>query len=97
LDYNKSYKVAKPILLMYNLIFEKSALESLNKLEPQIKERIWNKLQQCKENPFRFLEHLEEIDGFKLRVGDYRAIVDVDNSTKTINVLKVGHRKNIYD
>ena len=46
---------------MYNLIFEKSALESLNKLEPQIKERIWNKLQQCKENPFRFLEHLEEI------------------------------------
>ena len=66
---------------MYNLIFEKSALESLNKLEPQIKERIWNKLQQCKENPFRFLEHLEEINGFKLRVGDYRAITDVDNFT----------------
>jgi len=33
---------------MYILIFEKSALESLNKLEAQIKERIWNKLQQCK-------------------------------------------------
>ncbi|MFH1311576.1 MAG: type II toxin-antitoxin system RelE/ParE family toxin [Nanoarchaeota archaeon] len=82
---------------MFNLIFEKSALESLNKFEPQIKERIWNKLQQCKENPFRFLEHLKEIDGFKLRVGDYRAIVDIDNSTKTIKVLKVGHRKNIYE
>jgi len=82
---------------MYNLIFEKSALESLNKLEPQIKERIWNKLQKCKENPFRFLEHLEEIDGFKLRIGDYRAIVDVNNSAKTINVLKVGHRKNVYE
>lgn len=82
---------------MYNLIFEKRALENLNKLEPIIKERIWNKLQQCKENPFRFLEHLEDIDGFKLRVGDYRAIVDVNNSTKTIHVLKVGHRKNIYD
>ncbi|MBS3075678.1 hypothetical protein J4429_04430 [Candidatus Pacearchaeota archaeon] len=50
---------------MYNLIFEKSALESLNKLEPQIKEQIWNKLQQCKENPFRFLEHLEEIDDMR--------------------------------
>ena len=53
---------------MYSLVFEKSALDSLSKLEIQIKERIWNKLQQCKENPFRFLEHLEEIDGFKLRV-----------------------------
>ncbi len=41
---------------MYNLIFEKNALESFNKLELQIKERIWNKLQQCKENPFRFLK-----------------------------------------
>lgn len=82
---------------MYSLIFEKTALVSLNKFEPQIKERIWNKLQLCKENPFRFLEHLEEIGGFKLRVGDYRAIVDIDNSTKTIKVLKVGHRKSIYD
>ena len=82
---------------MYKLIFEKSALEFFNKLESQIKERIWKKLQLCKENPFRYLEHLEEIDGFKLRIGDYRAIVDVDNFTKTMKVLKVGHRKNIYE
>ncbi|MDD3150863.1 MAG: type II toxin-antitoxin system RelE/ParE family toxin [Candidatus Gastranaerophilales bacterium] len=82
---------------MYSLIFEKSALESFNKLEQKIKERIWNKLQQCKENPFRFFEHLEEMDGFKLRIGDYRVIVDVDNSAKTIKVLKVGHRKNVYE
>ena len=81
---------------MYRLIFEKRALEDLNKLDKQIKERIWNKLQLCKENPFRFLEHLEEIGGFKLRIGDYRAIVDVDNQNKTLKILKVGHRKNIY-
>ena len=81
---------------MYNLIFEKKALDFLNKLEKDLKERIWNKLQQCKEDPFRFLEHLEEINGFKLRVGDYRLIIDVDNKTKTLHVLKAGHRKNIY-
>lgn len=82
---------------MYGLIFEKKALNSLNNLDKDIKQRIWDKLHQCKENPFRFLEHLEEIQGFKLRVGDYRAIVDVDKSTKTIIVLKIGHRKNIYE
>lgn len=82
---------------MFQLIFEKKALHDLNKLEREIKERIWNKLQACKEDPFRFLEHLEEIEGFKLRVGDYRAIVDVDTKNKIINVLRVGHRKNIYD
>lgn len=82
---------------MYNLIFEKKALEFINKLEKELKERIWNKLQQCKEGPFRFLEHLEEIGGFKLRIGNYRLIIDVDNFTKTIKVLKAGHRKNIYE
>jgi len=82
---------------MYNLIFEKSALDFLNKLEKNVKERIWNKLQQCKENPFHFLEHLEEIEGYKLRVGDYRLIIDVDNSEKILMVLKIGHRKNIYE
>jgi len=82
---------------MYNLIFEKKAIDFLNKLEKEIKERIWNKLQQCKEEPFRFLEHLEEINGYKLRVGNYRLIIEVDNSIKILRVLKIGHRKNIYE
>ena len=45
---------------MYKLIFEKRAVHDLNKLETKIKERIWNKLQDCKENPFRFFEKLVE-------------------------------------
>ncbi len=81
---------------MYELKFDKKVIDFLNKLERSIKERIWNKLQMCKEDPFRFLEHLEEIDGYKLRVGDYRLIISVDNKTNTINIEKIGHRKNIY-
>lgn len=82
---------------MYSLIFSKKALEQLNKFDRELRQRIWDKLQLCKENPFRFLEHLEQIEGFKLRVGDYRIIVDVDNKSRVLNVLKMGHRKNIYE
>ena len=82
---------------MYEIRFGKNALEEWGKFDKDLKERIWNKLQSCKENPFHFLEHLEEIDGYKLRVGDYRVIVDVDKSTKIILVLKIGHRKNVYE
>ena len=82
---------------MYELKFNKKALDFLSKLEKDIKERIWNKLQVCKIEPFRYLEHLEEIEGFKLRIGDYRAIIDIDNKTNTININKIGHRKNIYE
>ena len=82
---------------MYEIKFGKTALEEWSKLEKDLKERIWNKLQACKENPFRFIEPLVEIDGFKLRIGDYRAIIDVDKSTQIITVLKIGHRKNVYE
>ncbi|MBU2053209.1 MAG: type II toxin-antitoxin system RelE/ParE family toxin [Nanoarchaeota archaeon] len=81
---------------MYELIFEKRALQDLNKLSESIKERIWNKLQQCKENPFRYLKPLIQIKGFKLRVGDYRVIIDIKEKIKILQILKVGHRKNIY-
>jgi len=82
---------------MFSLTFDKKALNELNKLEKPIKERIWKKLQDCKENPSHFLESLVEIHGFKLRVGDYRAIIDIDNQNKILTVLKIGHRKNIYE
>jgi len=82
---------------MYQLIFEKRVLEELNKLDKQIKERIWKKLQDCKEEPFRFLESLIEIKGFKLRIGDYRAIIDVDFKENKLTIIKVGHRKNVYE
>ena len=39
---------------------------------------------------------LVEIRGFKLRVGDYRVIVEVDNEIKILEVIKIGHRKNVY-
>jgi mRNA interferase RelE/StbE len=35
--------------------------------------------------------------GYKLRVGDYRIIMDIENNKLKILVLKVGQRKNIYD
>jgi len=82
---------------MYELKFDKKAVDFISKLQKDIKERIWNKLQQCKENPFRFLEHLEDMPGFKLRVGDYRLIIDVYPNEKILHILKIGHRKNIYE
>lgn len=82
---------------MYKLIFDKKALEQLDKYDNNIKERIWKKLQDCKKKPLRFLESLTGINGFKLRVGDYRVIIDIDKENKVLKVLKVGHRRNIYD
>jgi mRNA interferase RelE/StbE len=82
---------------MYELKFDKKAIDFLNKLEKDLKNRIWDKIQECKLDPFRYLQHLESMDGFKLRSGDYRVVIDVDQANQILNILKIGHRKNIYD
>jgi len=36
------------------------------------------------------------LDKIKLRVGDYRVLVDINTASKLIEVRVVGHRGNIY-
>ena len=36
-------------------------------------------------------------DGWRIRVGDYRIIYEIDDSARTVLVLHVGHRRDIYN
>jgi mRNA interferase RelE/StbE len=81
---------------MYDIIFDEEAIDFLEKLPAQVKERIFNKIISTKENPLHFFERLEGRTDYKLRIGDYRAIVDIEQNDKKINVTRIGHRKNIY-
>lgn len=81
----------------YKIQFDKRALDFLNKLDHETEKRIWNKLQECKRNPFHYLKSLTQIKGYKLRVGDYRLIIDVQNKIKVLFVLKIDKRSRIYD
>ena len=81
---------------MYKITFDKNAEKDLNKLQLSIQKRILKKLKDCQQNPFRYLEHLENIKGYKLKVGDYRIIMDVDTRIKILSITKIKHRKNVY-
>ncbi|WP_404980599.1 type II toxin-antitoxin system RelE family toxin [Carboxydichorda subterranea] len=35
-------------------------------------------------------------DGWRLRVGDYRVIYDVDDESRRVTVLHIGHRRDVY-
>jgi mRNA interferase RelE/StbE len=82
---------------MYEIIFDKKTLESLNKLEYKIKERIFKKIISTKEKPFRYFQKLTYREEYKLRVGNYRVIADIDKNSKKIKILIIMHRKNIYE
>jgi len=82
---------------MYSIQIEKNAEQFLKKVEKKDAEIILNKIYSIRENPFRFLKRLQGEKLWRLRVSDYRAIVDVIVSMNKIIVLRIGHRKNIYD
>ena len=81
---------------MYEVIFDSEVFDALNKLQKIEKERIFKKIIDSKENPFHFFERLSGRKDYKLRVGEFRVIADIDANKKVIQVNLVGHRKNIY-
>ena len=47
--------------------------------------------------PDHFLKPLTGYSYFRLRVGDYRAIIDWRKERDELWVIAVGHRRNIYE
>ncbi len=82
--------------MSYELNFDKKARESLQGFQKDVSKRIFEKLRSAKENPEHFFERLAERGDYKLRVGDYRIIADINHETKRIDVTLIDHRKRVY-
>ena len=82
---------------MFQIELTETAKDFLKKLQKKDAEIILNKIYSIRENPYRFLKRLQGEKLWRLRIGDYRAVVDVIVSMNKIMVIRIGHRKNIYD
>ena len=82
---------------MYEIEFTDTAKRQFTKLERSVQERISAVLDRIKIRPEAYLERLVGVNSYKLRVGGHRLIIDLDNKKLIILVLKVAHRKNVYD
>ncbi len=76
--------------------FSELAAERLRKLERPVRQRIAKKLHEVAEDPRRYLTRLASVEAYRLRVGDYRVIVDVDWEHAIVHVLTLGHRSTVY-
>ncbi|MBS3132253.1 type II toxin-antitoxin system RelE/ParE family toxin [Candidatus Woesearchaeota archaeon] len=82
--------------MMYQIEFTEKALKQISKLEKEIQKRILNSLERIRIRPESYVTQLVGEPYYKLRVGDYRLIIDIQNDRLILLVVKVGHRKNIY-
>jgi mRNA interferase RelE/StbE len=82
--------------MIYQIIWSESAARQLGKLDRAVAKRILDRVQQLESNPLRSLRRLVGVPYYRLRVGDFRVIVEVVGNRLLILVLKVGHRSRIY-
>lgn len=80
----------------FEIIWPESALRELKKLDRAIAKRIFDAVSKLENNPHRYVRRIVNSPFYRLRVGDYRVIIDIRESQLRILVVKVGHRKKIY-
>ena len=81
----------------FTVLLHPKAAKELEKIENATRTRIVERLRDLKDNPERVGKILRNSNFWSLRVGDYRAIYEIDRTRKQVIVLFVGHRKKVYD
>jgi len=82
--------------MSYEIIFTDTSRKQFKKLEKDIQERIIKALERIRIRPEAYIKKLVGDPGYRLRVGEYRIILDIEKEKLIILVIKIGHRKNIY-
>jgi mRNA interferase RelE/StbE len=82
----------------YQIEFTKGAVKQLKKLPTEIRERIDLKIQELAVNPrpdgVKKLQ--SELSLYRIRVGDYRVIYQIQDDILLVTIVKAKHRREIY-
>jgi mRNA interferase RelE/StbE len=82
----------------YDVIFQKSAAKEFRDFAVDTKRKIALVIDKLKENPrSRQVRKLSNQEGlYRIRVGHYRIIYEVDDRNRLIRVTRIRHRKDVY-
>ena len=84
--------------MAYKVEFSSAAAKAIEDLPNTISQRLVKKAQALGQNPFpRGSKKLQgEEEQWRIRVGDYRIVYQVDGDQAVVLVVRAGHRRDIY-
>jgi mRNA interferase RelE/StbE len=85
--------------IVYRLVIKSSAAKELEAIGQKAdRVRLIASIQALARQPKPIgAEKLSgQIDLYRIRVGNYRVVYEIDNGQIVVTVIKVGHRKEIY-
>ena len=84
--------------MKYSVTIKKSALKSLEKIHEPDYSKIKHAILGLADNPRPSgCKKLKGRLGYRIRQGDYRIIYDIFDRVLIVDVIALGHRKDIYE
>ncbi|OGS25387.1 MAG: addiction module antitoxin [Elusimicrobia bacterium RIFOXYB2_FULL_50_12] len=81
----------------YSILVKKSAVKELEKVPQPDLRRIAGKIQNLAIDPRPVgSQKLSSFELYRIRQGDYRIIYSIDDTEILIEIIKIGHRRDIY-
>ena len=84
---------------MFKIIYAKSVLKDLKRIAPHNLANIKEGIEELEHFPnISQIKRLKNhpLSDYRLRVGNYRVLFDMNWEQHEIYMLKIGHRRNIY-
>ena len=74
------------------------ALKYLLKLQPRLRDRIRNTIRKIADGNTQGLNivAMQDVDAFRVRIGDYRVIYEINDDELVLIVIKIGARGDVY-
>jgi mRNA interferase RelE/StbE len=84
---------------MWLVAYTVDAIKALSGMDPATAKRIRAKILALAQNPVapnNNVKKLTGVEGYRLRVGDWRVVYSLKRQILTIVVIRVGHRSEVY-
>ena len=82
--------------MTWQVIWSAKSVKQLEKIDTKNAQKIYDSVLSCVEDPFRVVLKLTNSLFYRLRVGNYRVILDLQQSKMIIFVVEVNIRKRVY-
>ena len=83
--------------MAYAVILHRAAEKELDHLPAKTRQRISSRLLELENDPRPHgVQKLQGHDGYRIRIGDYRVLYLINDKAKSVEVLAVGHRREVY-
>jgi mRNA interferase RelE/StbE len=83
---------------VYEVVLERRAERDLKKLPAEVFNRLIPSIKALSENPKP--SGCRKITGsendWRIRIGDYRIIYEIDEEATTVKVMRIRHRREVY-